>query len=44
MKLRVKKLPILLPLFLVAGILIAAAVTIRLDRDNASAHTDLGQK
>lgn len=44
MKLRVRKLPILLPLLLVAGLLTAAAVTTRLERDSAAAHTNLGQK
>ena len=44
MKLRIKKLPILLPLLLVAVALIAAAVMARLSWDSAAAHTDLGQK
>ena len=44
MKLSVKKLPILLPLVLVAVLLLGAAATARLSRDTAAAHTDLGQK
>ena len=44
MKLRVRKLPILLPLLLVAALLIVAAVMMRLGRDSAAAHTNLGQK
>lgn len=44
MNLRVKKLPILIPLLLVAVVLAATAVSARLGRDNAAAHTDLGQK
>lgn len=44
MKLKVKKLPILLPLLLVSAILITTAITARLSRDSAAAHTDLGQK
>lgn len=44
MNLRVKKLPILIPLLLVAVVLTATAVSARLGRDSAAAHTDLGQK
>ena len=44
MKIRVNKLPILLPLLLVAVCLVATALTTRLGRDNAADHTDLGQK
>ena len=36
MKLRVRKLPILLPLLLVAALLIVAAVMMRLGRDSAA--------
>jgi len=43
-KIRVNKLPILLPLLLVAVCLVATALTTRLGRDNAADHTDLGQK
>ncbi|HJB57081.1 MAG TPA: tetratricopeptide repeat protein [Candidatus Flavonifractor intestinipullorum] len=44
MKQSVKKLPIVLPLALLAVLLLGAAVTTRLSRDTAAAHTDLGQK
>lgn len=44
MKLHVKKLPIILPLLLVAALLIASALSLRFGRDSAAEHTDLGQK
>lgn len=44
MKLRVRKLPILLPLLLVTVLLVAAAVIMRLGQDSAAVHTNLGQK
>lgn len=44
MKLRVKKLPILLPLLLTAVLLITAAVMTRLGKESATVHTNLGQK
>lgn len=44
MKLKVKKLPIIIPLVLVAVVLIAAAVASRLTLDTAKNHTDLGRK
>ena len=44
MRPRIRKLPILIPLFLVAAVLVATAVMARLNRDSAAAHTDLGQK
>lgn len=44
MRLRVKKLPILLPLLCIAVVLIVAAVTTRVGQSSALAHTDLGQK
>ena len=44
MNLKVKKLPVLVPLLLIAVVLSAAAVSTRLSRDSAATHTDLGQK
>ncbi len=44
MKLKVKKLPIIIPLVLVAVILISTAVASRLALDTAKNHTDLGRK
>ena len=44
MNIRVKKLPIVLPLLLVAALLVSAAVMSRMGRTSAAAHTDLGQK
>lgn len=44
MKLKVKKLPIIIPLALVAAILISTVVTSRLGLDTAEAHIDLGRK
>lgn len=44
MKLRVKKLPIILPLLVLTVILTGTAIITRMSQDNASAHTNLGQK
>lgn len=44
MKLRVKKLPIILPLLVLAVTLTGTAIMTRLGRDSTSAHTNLGQK
>ena len=44
MKLRVKKLPILLPLAVLAAALVTTAVMARLGQDSAADHTDLGRK
>jgi len=43
-KIRVKKLPIILPLLILAIFLTGTAIMTRMGRDSASAHTDLGQK
>lgn len=44
MKIRVKKLPIILPLLVLAIILTGTAIMTRVGRDSATAHTNLGQK